>query len=196
MRNFATALLVIFIILLTTQLVRHSYVRIFSSQESVLDKYNKKGGDIQIDKSLSLKELSMIYADAEKRIRVLESGKARRKLAQYDNDDPYQRKIKIGQLIASREADHKMIMEIIVYWIISLLFIVGGGFVYMKYEKWIGGSLVISGFTEMIWKTGPMFFMMENAESSMVLNIKILFTAITLAVVVASWIYGRRYLDS
>ncbi len=195
MKNFATAVLVLFIFLLTTQLVHHTYDRIFTGSASVLDKYNKKGADIEIDSSLSLKELSMIYADAEKRIRVLESGKAKTKLAQYDNsDDPYQKKIRIKEIIISRESAHKMIIEIVIFWIIGLLLIAGGSFVYIKFEPWIGASLVTAGFSQMVMKTGPMFFLAENPVSPMILNIKIIFTAITLAAVIASWIYGRKYI--
>ena len=197
MKKLATALLIIFIVLLTTQFVRHAYERMFYNEESVLDKYNKKTADILIDRSLSLKELSMIYADAEKRIRVFESGKSKKELTQYDkNDDPYTKKKKIEELINNREADYRMVRELVMFWITGVLFIICGSFVYLKYDTWIGAPLVISGFTEMIWKTGPLFFMPEtNIGSSMILNIKIIFTALTLAGVITYWIFFKKYFE-
>ena len=197
MRNLATVLLVIFSILLTTQLVRHTYMRVFYNQESVMDKYSKKETDFPNAKSLSLKELSMIYADAEKRVKIFESGKSRKELDLYNSsDEPYYKKNKIQEMIASRESDHKMIREIIVFWIAGILLIAGGSFVYLKYEKWVGASVVISGFIEMIWRLGPMFFMTGTApESLMILTVKILFTALTLGGVIAFRHYFKNYIN-
>lgn len=194
MKKFAASVLVIFIILLTTQFVRHAYERIFFTQESVLDRYTKAKSDITINGSLSLKELSMIYADAEKRIRVLESGKARKKLAQYDSDDPYEKKNLIKEMITVREKDNRMLTEIIFYWVSGLILIGCGSLAYLKFNQWTGAALVVSGFTAMTWKLGPLFFMNGTVpDSTMILTVKLVCTLITLGVITAYWYFTRDY---
>lgn len=196
MKKFSASVLVIFIILLTTQFVRHAYERIFFTQESVLDRYSKAKSDITINSSLSLKELSMIYADAEKRIRVLESGKAKRKLAQYDSDDPYEKKNVIKEMISVREKNNRLLTEIIFYWVTGLILIACGSLAYLKFNQWTGAALVVSGFTAMTWILGPLFFMKGSVpESSLVLTVKLICTLITLGVVIAYWYFTRDYHD-
>ena len=197
MKNFATAVLVIFISLLSTQFIRHAYVRIFSEQESILDKYNKKNTDIPFDKTASLKELSLIYADAEKRVKIFEKEKSKKTLSQYDNtDEPYNKKIKLEEIITNRETDNRMIMEIIFFWVTGLILAAGGSFIYLKFEKWIGLSLIVSGLIEMTLKLGPVFFITGGKpESLMLLNVKLVFTAVTLAALITYWFFSRNYLD-
>ena len=197
MKNIATAVLVIFICLLSTQFIRHAYVRIFYNQESVLDKYNKKDSGLTFDKTASLKELSLIYADAEKRVKIFEKEKSKKILAQYDNtDEPYYKKNKLEEIITKRETDNRMIMEIVFFWITGLLLTAGGSFIYLKVEKAVGISLIASGLIGMTWKLGPMFFMSGvNSESLMLLNVKLIFTAVTLAALITYWFFSRNYLD-
>lgn len=197
MKNLATALLVIFIILLSTQLIRHAYVRIFYTQESVLDKYSKKEADLPFDKTASLKELSLIYADADKRVKIFEKEKSKKALSQYgSNDEPYYKKARLEEIITNREKDNKMIREIIFFWFIGLLLTAGGSLVYLKLESWIGISLIVSGLIEMTSKLGPVFFMPDvRSESAMLLNIKLLFTVITLAALIVYWFFCRKYID-
>jgi len=197
MKNIATAVLVIFICLLSTQFIRHAYVRIFYNQESVLDKYNKKDSGLTFDKTASLKELSLIYADAEKRVKIFEKEKSKKILAQYDNtDEPYYKKNKLEEIITKRETDNRMIMEIVFFWITGLLLTAGGSFIYLKFEKPVGISLIVSGLIGMTLKLGPMFFMSGgNSESLMLLNVKLIFTAVTLAALITYWFFSRNYLD-
>jgi len=197
MKNIATAVLVIFICLLSTQFIRHAYVRIFYNQESVLDKYNKKDSGLTFDKTASLKELSLIYADAEKRVKIFEKEKSKKILAQYDNtDEPYYKKNKLEEIITKRETDNRMIMEIVFFWVTGLLLTAGGSFIYLKFEKPVGISLIVSGLIGMTLKLGPMFFMSGgNSESLMLLNVKLIFTAVTLAALITYWFFSRNYLD-
>ncbi len=197
MKNFATAVLVIFISLLSTQFIRHAHVRIFYNQESVLDKYNKKSTDLTFNKDASLKELSLIYADAEKRVKIFEKEKSKKALSMYDNnDEPYNKKVKLEEIITRREADNRMAAEIVFFWIAGLILAAGGSFVYLKFEKWLGLSLIVSGLIEMTWKLGPAFFITEaKPESLMLLNVKLVCTAVTLAALITFWFFSRNYLD-
>jgi len=197
MKNFATAILVLFMILLSTQFIRHVYVKVFYNQESVLDKYSKKSADLPFDKTASLKELSLIYADADKRVKIFEKEKSAKVLAKYDNtDEPYNKKVKLEEIITKREADNRMVMEIIFFWITGLILTAAGSFIYLKYEIWIGISLIVSGLIEMTCKLGPVFFMtIEKPESLMILNIKLVFAAVTLAALITYWFFGRKYLN-
>ncbi len=198
MKKFATAIFVLFFVLLSTQLIRHAYTRITLNQKSVLDKYSKKPVDLQMDSSLSLKELALIYADAEKRIKLAESGKSKKALAKYGSDESLtSRKNKIENLISQRENDYRAITKIIFFWITALILAAAGSLVFIKLEIWIGASLITSGLTMMTWNTGPLFFMAaETPESSLVLTVKLLFTFITLAALTAYWHFTKRYHDT
>ena len=197
MKKFATAIFVLFFVLLCTQLVRHAYTRITLNQESVLDKYSKKPSDLQMDSSLSLKELALTYADAEKRIKLAESGKSKKALAKYSGDESLtSRKNKIENLITQRESDYRAIKEIIFFWVTGLILAAAGSLVFIKLEIWVGASMITSGLTMMTWNTGPLFFMTaETHGSSLVLIVKIIFTFITLAALTAYWHFTKRYHD-
>ncbi len=196
MKKLSTTLFVVFIILLSTQFIRNAYDSVFYSRHSVLDK-SDKDAEINLDSSLSLKELSMIYADAEKRIKLIESGKGKDKSGKYTSgEDPYARRVKIQELILTRESNNRSITELLFFWITGIILAAGGSFLYMKSERWTGVALVISGFTEMIWITGPLFFLSRvKPETFLVLNIKLLLTALTLAAVILYWIFFRKYME-
>lgn len=196
MKKLSTSLLVIFLVVLFTQLVQHTYLRIFQNEESVLEKYRGKKSEISFDKSLSINELSMIYADAIKRIKVAESGKQSKKSRLYaGDDDAYARKTAIEQIIIRKESDNRGVREVLFFWVAGLLLVIAGSIIYLKLETWIGAPVAISGFIEMIWKTGPPFFLNYGGDSPMLLNIKILLTALTIAAVIAFWLRFKRYFE-
>lgn len=194
MKKYSAALLIIFTLLLTAQLLRHLSERIFFTKESVLDKYDKKKGELSLDRSLSLRELSMIYADAEKRIRVIESGRSGKRLAQYDKgEDPYEKRAMIKELIMTREADNRALRDILFYWFAGFILVACGGLAFLKFEQWTGAAFVTAGLASMTWVLGPLFFMPFAPASEFILNIKIICTFITLAAFVAGWYYTRGY---
>lgn len=195
MKNLATALFVIFTVLLTTQFLHHGYVRIFYGQESIIDQPGKKKKDITLDDSLSMKELSMIYADAVKRIKLYEEGKGSRKASRYESsEDPYKRKAKIEEIITSRESDYRSAREILFFWITGLLLVAGGSAVFIKLETWTGAALVTAGFLQMTWITGPLFFISADVPvSSMVINIKLILSCLTIAGVIAFNHFTKKY---
>ncbi len=196
MKKLSTSVFVVLLVLLCTQFISHSYNRIFSNEESVLEKYKGKKPESSLDSSLSIKELSMIYADSLKRIKLIESGKSGRKSRLYTaQDDPYARKSAVEQLITSKENDSRNIRRMLAFWIAGIILAAAGSLVYIKADIWTGAALVISGFIEMTWSTGPLFFLSSAADSVMMLNVKIILSAVTAAAVTAFWFGFRRYFD-
>jgi hypothetical protein len=67
-----------------------------------------------------------------------------------------------------------------------------GALVYLK-SPWLGLALVVPGVAEMIWWTSPNFrFMGTMPEFERLLNNKLIFTNLALALVVGAWIVARR----
>ncbi len=58
-------------VILSSQMVRHCYVRYYLDKKSVLDRYNKKDIDYRIERTSSIGELTKSYEDADRKVKEL-----------------------------------------------------------------------------------------------------------------------------
>ncbi len=194
MKIFKIVLVVIALFTLNVQLVRHGYVRYFYNHESVLDKYNKKNIDYQIEKIESLDELTKKYDLLDEQIKKLEEGKTQKQINGIKkSEDPYYSHNKIEKAITDWEAKQAKIKEIRIFWFAGLALIIIGLIVYIRIELWAGIAFIISGISEMIWWTSPSF-VGEGTRSEFLrlLNTKLLYTALTLVLVLLLWYIDKK----
>jgi hypothetical protein len=194
MKKFQIVLLVISMVILSSQLVRHCYVRYFHDKKSVLDRYNKKDIDYRIERTSSIEELTKTYEEADRKVREFEKGKNRRELEKYGNrDEPYYSKNRLENAINDWEAKHERIREVRIFWFAGLLLIMLGSLIYRRIEVWTGISFIIAGFTEMMWWTSPDFASgTAREEFLLLLNTKLLFTVLTLTLMISLWFLRHR----
>jgi hypothetical protein len=68
-----------------------------------------------------------------------------------------------------------------------------GSLIYRRIDSWTGISFITAGFTEMIWWTSPDFASgTAREEFLLLLNTKLIFTALTLALLISLWFIRNR----
>ncbi len=193
MRKLITTLFILGMLAVTTQTIRHAYVRIFYDRPSVLDKYDDET-DLEIKSTVSLESLLKQYAKAYNDVTEFEKDKSEEDLKKINKygDEPYASKSKYLAAIVDWESKEKMIHEVIVFWIIGFFLISTGSFLYFKKSKWIGLSIIIPGIIQMIWWSSPsMSTIGAHVEFMKFLNIKLIFSIITFFVLIVMWLLYR-----
>jgi hypothetical protein len=204
-RGFQTTCLVLATLALTTQGVRHLYVKYFARTPSVLDRFEKQEIKREIAEAATLDELVTRYEPARKRSDELDAERDREaeKLAEdkrndYRNEfnrshaDEYSKAYSLRSAITDWEAKAKQVQELQMFWGAGAILFALGGLLYFKFP-WVGMSLVVPGVAEMIWWTSPNFtFAGTTPEFERLLFYKLLFTGITLALVFVAWAIVRR----
>lgn len=184
---------------LATQTVRHVYVKWLEDRTSVLDRYTKDKTDLEIAKAESLQELLVKYGPAKEKTDSLDkehksmSDEERKKFTK-DHEEEYQVERQLGSAIHDWEAKSKEIRELRVFWGCGFGLLILGALVYARGGRWTGTALIIPGFVEMIWWTSPtLSFVGAQLEFDRLLNNKICFSAITLALLIAAWLAKERF---
>lgn len=194
MRKLITTLFILGMLAVTTQTVRHAYVRSFYDRPSVLDKYEDEL-DLEIKSTVSLESLLKLYDKAYNDVTEFEKDKTEEDLKNINKygDEPYVSKSKYKAAIVDWESKEEMIHEVIVFWIVGFLLISIGSFLYFKKSKWIGLSIIIPGVIQMIWWSSPsMSTSGAHVEFLKFLNIKLMFSLITFFILIVMWLLYRK----
>lgn len=195
MKKLATTLFVLGMLTVTTQTVRHSYVRCFYNRPSVLDKYEDDEIDLEIKSTVSLDSLLVQFDKAYNDVIDFEKSKTEEEIKEVNKyrDEPYLSKSKYKEAIRDWESKEEKIHEVIVFWIIGFFLIIIGSFLYFKRLKWIGISLIIPGIIQMIWWSSPSISTSgAHVEFLKFLNIKLIFSIITLFILIGMWLIYRK----
>jgi len=195
MKNLMTTLFILGMITVTTQTVRHTYVRCNYDRPSVLDNYEDDEVDAEIKTTGSLDSLLYHFDIAFNEVIAFEISKTKEELRKVNEyrDEPYSTKTKYKNAILDWEQKEEKIHEVIVFWIIGSLLIALGCFLYFKKHKWLGLSLIIPGIIQMIWWSSPSLSTSgSHIEFLKFLNIKLSFSVITLLVLIGLWLALKR----
>jgi len=198
MKNLITTLFIISMVVVITQTVRHSYVRGFYNNHSVLDEF-EDDVTLEIKSSVSLDSLLVQYEKSHNAVANFKKNKTEEVLRESFKELNELRSVesKYERAIRDWESKEEKTRELIVFWFAGFLIIVIGIFNYSKNYKWIGLSLILSGVIEMIWWSSPSITNQgANIEFYKLLNIKLIFSIITFIVLSAMWILYRRGLKS
>ncbi len=185
-------------VVVITQTVRHSYVRGFYNNHSVLDEF-EDDVTLEIKSSVSLDSLLVQYEKAHNTVVDFEKNKTEEVLRESFKELNELRSVesKYERAIRDWESKEEKTRELIVFWLAGFLIIVIGIFLYSKNYKWIGLSLILSGIIEMIWWSSPSIANQgASIEFYKLLNIKLIFSIITFIVLSTMWILYRRGLES
>ena len=158
MRALQKTLALIAFLILVPQTVRHAYMLWLEPRGSVLDKYDQpmKG---QIDAATSLDELLRRYDPVRKQVDSAkkEASEAGKERPSNDEIEPYKSEKMLREAINQWEERAKEIHAIRFYWLVGLVLSVLGLLTYSKLNRWLGVSLLIAGFSELIYWTSPTF---------------------------------------
>jgi len=194
MNALQKTLAIVAFLFLTTQTVRHAYLLWLEPRTSVLDKYEQplKG---QIADAASLAELVQRYDPVRK-----EADKARHEREEllkttkepppYINeltDEPYKSEQMLRDAIVDWEQKSKQIREVRFYWSAGIAFFLLGLLIYRGSGRWLGLTLVIAGFSEIIYWTSPTFLGVGSThEFDRLLVNKFVFSVVSLVALTAA----------
>jgi len=113
----------------------------------------------QIDAATSLDELLRRYDPVRKQVDSAkkEASEAGKERPSNDEIEPYKSEKMLREAINQWEERAKEIHAIRFYWLVGLVLSVLGLLTYSKLNRWLGVSLLIAGFSELIYWTSPTF---------------------------------------
>lgn len=208
MKALKITIFLLAVLVLTTQLARHIYVRYLEPRSSVLDKYEQTETKKAIKTAVSLNDLVDRYDVAKKRVDDLDEQrkKAESSMSKDDRDvfrdkyaeehkADYERENDLKDAIREWEKRSEEIFELRMFWFFGFAFFLTGALLFVKERAWLGMAFVIPGIVEMIWWTSPSFGLSGSPhEFDRLLMNKLLFTVVTLVLVIATWVFHERSL--
>jgi hypothetical protein len=196
MKVLQRTLFVVTALVLFTQTVRHIYVRYLEPTGSVLDRYEPPV-TADIKKANSLDELIRLYDEAYNKVKAAEAeSKEQPKdptvVSGHTEEEPYKSERLLREGIRDFESKSKEVFELRYFWFSGLVFLIIGVFCYKKGSPWLGLTLLIAAFSEMIWATSPSFRGGSQTEFDRLLTNKIIFSSISLVLLLAIGYAARR----
>ena len=190
MTTFKAIICMLAVLVVTSQTLRHVYVRWIEPRESVLIQFEQTGQEIAEAKSLE--ELLALYRQALERVREADS-----KIAQEDDSNKYYRKRKeelykteekLKAAIREWETYRRTLVELHFFWWVGLFSVSIGALLYSRSKQWLGMTLFVLGYLEMIWATCPSFQQFGYPlEFERLLNFKVIYSSISLVLLFVVW---------
>lgn len=199
MKKLQVTLFIIGSLILLTQTVRHVHLYFFelASKTSALDQFNS---DYQIKKQVgeerSTKLLVEEYGSTRAKIKALEKDKTEDQIKEIKKSEEtlYDKNTSLRREITDREDRLRDIRDIWVFSGAGLVFILLGSVFYLRQANWTGMSLLIAGFSEIIYWSSPSFFYGgARQEYELLLLNKITLSLIGLSLLYIAWHFRSRF---
>ena len=196
MNALQKTMFVIALLLLIVQTVRHGYHRWVEPRGSVLDLY--EGRMQEFEQAKSLNELTKKYDEAYKKVKTYEANKNNPKieLGERDETEPYRSERQLKKAIDSWEEHSREIYKLHFFWFCGLVLLAAGYILYEFLSRWVGLTLLIAGFSEMIYWCSPNFISERGLEFDRMLVQKFAFSLISLLLlIVIAYLIGTISFD-
>jgi hypothetical protein len=175
------------------QTVRHAYLLWLEPRDSVLDKYDQPL-KAEIAAARSVEELVGRYDPVRKEV---DRVKAERRAADpkvsfedVQDTEPFRSEGSLRQAIQSWEERAKEIHSLRFYCGVGLVLVLLGLTSYLRINPWVGMTLLIVGFSELIYWTSPSFISPTIEFDRLLVN-KLVLSVVSLAVsAVTIWLLG------
>lgn len=181
MKALVRTLAILASVFLLVQTVRHAYVLWLEPRTSVLDKYDQPLKDT-IATAASLDELVRRYDPVRKKAdRIKAERRAADPKADLDDDqEPFKSERLLRDAISSWEERAKEIRALRLYTFVGFVFAAAGLVSYLKKNRWLGITLLIVGFSEIVYWTSPSFLGTSTLEFDRLLVNKLVISLISL----------------
>lgn len=186
MRTFERILFLIAFLFIDVFTTRHIYLRWLAPTTSVLDEFRTET-ERAITSAEELQQLLTKYRPSRQAVRQLEQQNVGKPPDQwrFEDQEPFKTEASLRAAIEEWEARQREIFEMRVYWMFGLLAAVVGLIVHEKSSKWLGLALLITGFSEMIWWCSPAWLSRATAETTRLLNHKLVLSIVTFAILIS-----------
>jgi hypothetical protein len=185
MEALKKTLFILSVVAVTSYTIRHIYLKWVEPRGSVLDKYEKPIVS-EIRKATSLEQLEKLYADANNTVLAYDAVDSIKAMESYKRMElePYKNLDEARDAIQAWERQSHEIFKIRFYWALGLVLAIIGFGVYTKVNPWLGITVLITGFAEMVYWTSPSFFYGAEFEYNNLLTNKIILSILTLALLI------------
>ena len=184
MKALQRTLAILACLFLVIQAVRHAYVLWLEPRNSVLDKYDRPLRD-EIAAARSVDELLARYDPVRKEVdRVKADRRAADPKASFEalqDTEPFKSEASLREAIQSWVERAKEIHSLRFYWLVGLILVLVGAASYLRLNAWVGMTLLIAGFSELIYWTSPTFLGAVTKEFDRLLVNKLVLSLVALA---------------
>jgi uncharacterized small protein (DUF1192 family) len=168
---------------LIVQTVRHAYVFWLEPRRSVLDSFDQPLKD-EIAPATSVDELMKRYGPIRKEVdRIKTERRQADPKSRFEDErdsEPFKSERALRQAISSWEDRAKEIRALRFYWLVGLVLVGLGVAVYARTNRWLGLTLLIVAFSEMIYWTCPTFLGVTTREFDRLLVHKLALSFVSL----------------
>ena len=198
MKGFQITLLVLFGCAFSTQAIRHVHVYTVGYEESVLapaEAFYEMQEQVRLEASTD--ELMAEYETTQKEIEKLRESvpKTDQYTLRQQNLELFARNDALASELRQREAVEREIRDTWIFSVAGLILIALGSLAYARDYHWVGMSLILPGFLELLWWSAPSFTLGGAVREYDVLLInKIIMTIISIVLLYALWFIGQRKL--
>jgi hypothetical protein len=183
MKALQRTLAILACLFLIVQTVRHAYVLCLEPRLSLLDKYDHPLKD-EIAAAASVDELLRRYEPIRAEVdRINAERRVADPKAHFESDhgaEPFRSEQSLRVAISSWEERAKEIRALRFYWFVGLVLGGLGLAVYARTNRWLGVTLLIVAFSEMIYWTCPTFLGVTTRETDRLLGHKLVLSLVSL----------------
>lgn len=185
MEALKKTLFILSVVAVTSYTLRHIYLKWIEPRGSLLDKYEKPIVS-EIKNATSLEQLENLFVEAHAKVLAYDSVDSIKSMDEYRRTqlEPYKIEQEVRDTITSWELQSHEIFKIRFYWAFGLLLAISGFAMYKKVNSWLGITVLITGFAEMVYWTSPSFFYGAEFEYNHLLTNKIILSILTLALLI------------
>ena len=196
MKGLQITFLIIFGSILSVQAIRHVHLYAYGFEESILASYQEFFGmkkEIQLEASTD--ELLAEYEASTEKIKQLRDSDPTKMIRQMrqENAELFARSDALGKELRQREARARELRDIWLFSIAGYVLIGLGSLLYARGYDWVGMSLILPGFLELVWWSAPSFSVGGALqEYDLLLVNKIILTVIAFVLIYTLWLVSRR----
>ena len=183
MKALLRTLAILASLFLVVQTIRHAYVLWLEPRASVLDRFDRPLKD-EIAAAASVEDILRRYDPVRKEVdRIKAERRAADPKATFSDEgeaEPFKSEAELRQAITNWEERAKEIHALRFYWLVGLILVAAGGLTYLRGSRWLGITLLIVGFSEIIYWTTPSFFGAGVQEFDRLVANKLTLSAVSL----------------
>ena len=197
MKAFQTTLLILFAAILSTQAIRHVHLYVIGYEEPLA--VTAPGFPAEVREKIRMEEstdeLMAEYEDARRQIEELskEDPSKQPYVLSQENPELYARHSALAAELNERQRITSEIRDLWIFSIAGVVLLGLGARLYTSDHEWVGMSLIVPGFLELMWWSSPSFTMGGAVQEFDVLLInKIVVTVVSIALLYLFWSAARR----
>lgn len=161
MKTLHRTLAILASLCLAVQTVRHAYVLWLEPRTSVLDRFDRPLKE-EIAAAASVEDLVRRYEPVRTEVdRIKAERRAADPKAPFVDSpevEPFKSESALREAITNWEQRAKEVYSLRFYWLVGFLFAAAGIATFLRGRRWLGTTLLIVGFSEIIYWTTPTFF--------------------------------------